>query len=112
MHFGQGGGLSVQVLGAKGGTESEVLTLAQLPSHTHGAATIPASSQPATKTDPAGCVFAVPNNGGFAYQTAANASLGGGVSLSVGSNQPHSNLQPYLCLNFIIALQGIFPSRN
>jgi len=114
IHFGQGPGLSNRSLGELSGSENETLISSQMPAHGHpGGPAAGASSQPATATDPAGRVFAVPNDGSNAYSNTANGQLGGGANLpSDGGGQPHSNLQPYLCINFCIATQGIFPSRN
>jgi microcystin-dependent protein len=112
VHFGQGPGLSNYSLGQHTGTESVTLISTQLPLHSHSLVA-GATDAPATATDPAGRVFAVPTDGNQAYG-AANGSMGaGGITLAVdGGNQPHSNLQPFLCINFIICLFGIFPSRN
>lgn len=112
VHFGQGPGLSNYPLGEQIGTESVTLISTQLPLHSHSLVA-GATDAPATATDPAGRVFAVPTDGSQSYGT-ANGSMGaGGVTLAVdGGNQPHSNLQPFLCINFIISLFGIFPSRN
>jgi microcystin-dependent protein len=101
---GQGTGLSPYTIGQAGGVETVVLTTGQLPTHTH--------SQPATAGDettnrPNG---AVPARGGV-YATPADSSALQPTS-PAGSNQPHVNIQPYLAINYIIALQGIFPSRN
>src|SRR6478609_2582952 len=114
IHLGQGPGLSNRVIGQLGGAEAVTLTLSQLPAHVHTSiGTAPASGQPATETDPAGHVFAVPADGSSAYATSSNAQLGGvETSGSSGGSQPHENLQPYLCVNFIIATEGVFPSQN
>lgn len=101
------------VLAETGGVESVTLTTAQLPVHSHaGGSTGNASSKPATDTDPAGRVFAVPSDGSNAYSGSSIGVLGGGVTtLAEGGSQPHDNMQPYHCVNFCIALFGIFPSR-
>jgi microcystin-dependent protein len=112
VHMGQGNGLSNYTLGETAGTETVALTTVQIPAHAHATPSTPASSQPATATDPAGRVFAVATDGSAAYGAAANGSLGGPAIASEGGGQAHSNLQPFTCVNFIIALEGIFPSRN
>jgi microcystin-dependent protein len=112
IHFGTLPGGSTYSLGELGGYENETLSVPQLPAHTHGATagTAPsASSLPATETDPAGHVFAAPTDGSFAYSPTA---AGGAASSSAGGGQSHTNMQPSLCINYCIALQGIFPSRN
>ena len=104
-----GGG--AYAMGQSGGVETVALAVNQLPLHVHtltGTQTT-ASSQPATQTDPAGHVFAVPTDGSLAYSPTA---AGGTTSSVTGLNQAHSNIQPYLSLNVCIATQGIFPSRN
>ncbi len=114
IHFGVGPGLSSRSLGQVDGAENVALTGTQMPSHSHsGGMVAGASSQPASVTDPAGRVFAAPTDGGNVYSDAASGQLGGGGTLpSDGGNQPHSNIQPYTCINFCIATAGIFPSRN
>jgi microcystin-dependent protein len=114
IHVGTGAGLTPKTLGEPGGTENVTLLTNQLPAHNHGytGATTPASSMPATETDPAGHVFAVPTDGSSAYSNTAGAGFGGGMSGISGGNLPHTNIQPYLCVNFVIALSGVFPSRN
>ena len=83
-----------------------------MPAHSHTAPATRASSQPATETDPAGRVFAVPTDGGLTYGAAASVSLGAAAIANAGGAQPHNNLQPFVCVNMIIALQGVFPSSN
>ena len=104
VHPGQGPGLSSYSLGQSAGAESITLTAAEMPAHTH--------SQPATNADqntnrPNG---AVPARGGV-YAGSTDGSAFDATTVAGGS-QPHSNLQPYLAVNYIIALEGIYPSRN
>jgi microcystin-dependent protein len=117
MHWGQGPGLSSRSLGESSGSESVTLTSSQMPAHTHSAvATVNASAR-SDGSSPSG---AVPADGGGnnIYSSAPDGSTtmnGGMVSTQIGAaggSQPHANLQPFLCVSFIIALQGIFPSRN
>jgi microcystin-dependent protein len=106
IHQGQGPGLSPYVLGEVSGSESITLTTANLPAHSHPANSTQAQ---ASGTRPAG---AVPAAGG-AYNTASDGStMNNGFIGNTGANQPFDNHQPSLCVNFIIALEGIFPSRN
>jgi microcystin-dependent protein len=95
-------------IGQAAGAESVTLTSNQLAIHTHA---VFASDNAATATSPSGNVWA--NWGETQYSTAApGAAMGvGGVS-SVGQGFPHDNRAPYLGVSFIIALEGIFPSRN
>jgi microcystin-dependent protein len=101
-------------IGEFSGTENVTLLASQLPSHSHAAGTTgSASGKPATDTDPAGRVFAVPNDGGNSFSATAPSLLAGAATTGPdGGSQPHTNMQPYSCVNFCIALYGIFPSRN
>ncbi len=108
VHQGTLAGGSAYVIGATGGAESVTLVSTQLPVHTHSVA---ASSAAATATAPDGAVWA--NSGDGQYSSGApNASMSNAALAPAGGNQAHENRPPYLAVNFIIALQGIFPSRN
>ncbi len=100
---GQGPGLSNHDLGEVSGEESHTLTVGELPQHSH----LPQVANGGQTTNRA--AGGVPANGGV-YSTSPNAS--GAPTGPAGNNQPHNNLQPYLGLNYCIALEGIFPSRN
>jgi microcystin-dependent protein len=106
MHWGQGPGLSDYVLGQADGSATETLTIAQLPAHVHPIGTTSAAATTGTSTG--GPALAVASTG--VYGSPVNMAPMG--SQLVGLGQPHDNVQPYLGLSFIIALQGIFPSRN
>jgi microcystin-dependent protein len=119
--FGNGAGLSPHVIGEVGGTENVTLLSTQMPQHLHTNALSMANAA-ATTNVPTGNVLAKPNftdNDGnlFPVNAYAAAPASGAVAGAVtntgtaGGNQPHSNMQPYLALNFLIATQGIFPSR-
>jgi microcystin-dependent protein len=98
---GQGPGLAAYQLGELGGVEQVTLTLAQLPAHE-----VPTSSEARTRTVPQpGSSLAT----GGAYVADSEATTA--VAL-VGGGQPHENMPPYLVINWIIALFGIFPSRS
>lgn len=128
VHFGQGAGLSPYALGQVGGTESTTLTTNNLPAHNHtfaSTSTFEATTAKATLNLPAtGTLLGktVDNTGTvvpFTYApagTTPTVAMGGlnvaGTIGVTGSNVPVSIVQPYLALNFQIALQGIFPSRN
>jgi microcystin-dependent protein len=104
--MGNGAGLSPNVLGETGGQTQVTLTTAQLPTHVHP---IGASLTAAVTNMPSPAVSL-----GVASAAAYGAPVNMGPmgSQSVGGNQPHENRQPFLPLTFVIALQGIFPSRN
>jgi microcystin-dependent protein len=108
--FGQGSGLASYSQGQVGGEESVTLTVGQLPAHTH---TAQASSAPGTSPGPGGNYWASQNQV-FLYSNAPSGTTAMAASAigATGGGQPHDNMPPYLVLNYIIALQGIFPSRN
>ncbi|HRL11111.1 MAG TPA: tail fiber protein [Aggregatilineales bacterium] len=94
--------------GQAAGSTAHTLNISEIPVHTH-AANI--SSAP-TGTSPAGMLPATGGQALFAPTSKGNLAGGGSaVVQNVGGSQPHTNMQPYLVLNFIVALQGIFPSN-
>ncbi len=100
----EGGGFT---LGERAGEQSHTLILSELPSHNHipvGSTATPALGSPA------GALWAKGNANIFT--TPPNNSMNPQCILPTGGSQPHENMSPYLVLNFIIALQGIFPSQN
>jgi microcystin-dependent protein len=107
IHAGTGPGLSSYVLGQMGGVESITLTSAQMPAHTHASA---CSSAAQASNDPSGAVPAVTADNRYGVQSPA-VPMGAMIS-TMGGSQPHENRQPYLALNWLIALQGVFPSQN
>jgi microcystin-dependent protein len=110
MFWGQGPGLTGRVIGESSGSQAVTLLQSEMPSHSHAlmASTSPAASR--TATDAA---LARSRNGN-AYQGAVSqtTSMAGQAVGMAGSSQPHNNMQPFLVLNFIIALQGIYPPRS
>ena len=113
LHEGTGPGLSQRRLGSKGGAENDTLTVNQLASHTH---TPMASNNQSESTTLNGMVIGrvEPDAAMFTQTKPANQSqpLINGVVTNTGGSQPHTNLMPTLCINFIIALVGIYPSRQ
>jgi len=105
-HQGHGPGLSRRHLGERIGDETVTLTPAQMPGHTH---VVVGTAEPAVTVDPAGARPAAPRE--HAYSEEADASMAAGALANAGGGQSHENLQPYLVLNYIIAVQGLFPSR-
>jgi microcystin-dependent protein len=108
IHQGQGVGLSPYVMGENAGTESVTLTQSQMPQHSHtvnantgGGQATPSGNFPGNEATPVKI-----------YAVASNTTMNAATLSNAGGNQAHSNLQPVLCVNFIIALQGIFPSRS
>lgn len=111
MGWGQGPGLSPRTLGEAAGEEYTTLLITQMPAHNHS---INATSDIGDSSDPTGRVLA--NTGALdkEYRTsvASVVQLNANSLSPAGGSQPHNNMQPYLVLNFYIALEGIFPSRN
>jgi len=117
MHAGSGPGLTPRSLGQKSGSETVTLTVNEMPAHNHTATgTIKAKNGQPDESNPGGQVPATLSNGTEGYADASNTNMQeGGVAVTVNNNgggQSHNNMQPYQCINFIIALVGIFPSRN
>ncbi|MGA9768897.1 MAG: tail fiber protein [Blastocatellia bacterium] len=110
---GQGPGLSSYDLGQVGGTESTTLTINQMPVHNHQVACF---TDEATSPSPKSNFFAnttVPSDANaFTYASTANNLMAPTEITNTGGSQPFGLLQPYLTLNYCIALEGIFPSRN
>ena len=113
MHNGQGPGLSSYTEGETVGVESVTLLVAQMGAHNH-------NLRMQCNGDAGSATLATPVNaypgqteGGTPYANKTNAAMGsGGGGGIAGGGQPHENVQPYLAVNFIIAVEGIFPSRN
>jgi microcystin-dependent protein len=111
MHPGQGQGLSLRDLGQIGGAESVTLLVSEIPVHTHN---LMAQTNPATTTLPAADTSLARSGGGGFYKVTPFGNLTSMAFQSLtpaGGGLPHNNLQPYLTLNYIIALQGVFPPR-
>ena len=102
VHVGNG-----IVLGERAGEASHTLNISELPAHNH----VPVgNSVQATLTSPVGNLWGL--DGSNPFNPTPNAAMNPACILPVGGSQPHENMSPYLVLNFIIALQGIFPSQN
>jgi microcystin-dependent protein len=111
MHPGSGPGLTSRRLGERGGTETVTLTESQMPQHTHS---LMAANVPASANAPSNTTALARSAAGSAYYQGgtADATLDTGALLATGGGQQHNNLQPFLTINFIIALQGLYPSRS
>ena len=110
MQPGQGQGLSLRDLGEMSGVESITLLQSEIPVHTHQ---LLVSSEPGDLQGPSNVRSLARTGNGFGYHTAQSPAVNMAFqSLAVsGGGLPHNNMQPYLTLNFCIALQGIFPQR-
>lgn len=110
IHAGHGPGLSARGLGSKSGTEKETLTVNQLPTHNHDMkGTNDLSSTPNTESNVLSRSTTVD---AYMKNDAVNQNLNQNSLTQKGGNQEHTNLMPYLCVHFIIALFGIYPSRH
>jgi microcystin-dependent protein len=115
VHFGQGAGLSNYQLGQSAGSPTVTISTTTMPSHNHNlnaakvnaaTANITPTSLPAQPTAGSPPIFYASGSGLTTH------TMPTGTVQSSGMGQPHSNMMPSLCVTFIIALQGIFPSRN
>ena len=105
IHQGQGPG-QASAVGAIGGEAAHTLTLSELPAHTH----VVSARSTGNSSTPAGNRFAGSTTPMFS--PSANTTMSPAALASVGGGQPHENRGPFLVLNFVIALVGIYPSRN
>lgn len=95
------------ILAETGGTEEVTLTVAQIAAHTHS---LLASTSAANQSSPSNNVVAQSTAADLYIEDTATAGLAPAAITPVGGSQPHTNFQPYLCVDFIISLFGIFPS--
>jgi microcystin-dependent protein len=106
MPLQQGNGFN---LGNAGGEATHTLTVPEMPSHTHTAQGV---STTATAPSATNNTWATSTANPYNTQPPPNTTLNPATIAMTGGGQPHDNMPPYLTLNFVIALQGIFPSRN
>jgi microcystin-dependent protein len=109
MSQGQGPGLSSYIIGESEGEETVTLTLPQIPAHRH---VLQAVNAIGSFPDPVNSEWAELSAVNAYSSIATNASMDAGAIGTNGGSQPHDNMLPFLAINFIIALFGIFPSRN
>jgi len=111
LHHGQGPGLSPYDIGQSGGSQNVTLLQSEIPTHSH---TPRCSTGTGNRQPAAGGVWATELTGKTDYISAPDmASAMNPQALALaGNNQPHDNLQPYLTLNYCIALQGVYPPRS
>lgn len=110
MHPGTGQGLTPRTLGETGGTERVTLDASQLPAHGHTLA-LPAVNGPATSPEPEGKLPASAGENTFSAEGTPTNMSASALAPAYGGGS-HNNLQLYLTLNFIIALQGVYPPRD
>ncbi len=109
MHPGQGPGLSLHDLGETGGAEYVILLESEIPSHSH---TIQVSSLNSQSLTPSGTITGRGNPTPIYATTFTQATMAANAIAPRGGSQPHNNMQPYIVLNFCIAMQGVFPPRS
>lgn len=109
MHPGRGPGLTAKRLGQRGGVETVTLSEAQMPSHEH---TVQGSGRPAIQDDPADRYPAATSGSTPYHAPESLVNMAPQALTDTGGSQPHNNMQPYLTMNFIIALVGLYPSRS
>jgi microcystin-dependent protein len=114
MHPGQGPGLSLHDLGEVGGSETITLLTSEVPSHAHTVGR--GLNAGGDSTSPANNIWAQAPAGrgtlSLYHETPPTTAMNPNGLVPTGGNAPHNNLQPYLTLNFCIALQGVFPPRS
>ena len=110
LHLGQGPGLSSRSIGQRSGAENMTLSEAQMPPHNHE---LRAKDLKANTQDPTGNVLAIDNGLDQIYSNEVpDTSLNTASVSDTGGGAPHNNMQPFLVINWCIALVGVFPSRN
>ncbi|HWH12475.1 MAG TPA: tail fiber protein [Solirubrobacteraceae bacterium] len=108
VHQGNNGA-ATYVLGQLAGSENVTLSTNQLPAHNHA---LQAGTSPGTQASPSGNALTASSSLGLYTTEAPDIAMAPTTVGASGGSQPHNNLQPFLCVNFIISLFGIFPSRN
>lgn len=111
INQGKGPGLTQRNIGQMSGEVTHTLTTTEMPAHSHH---VTASNRTASSASPENMFYAQdPNVGATIYSTAAsNTTMNTHMVSTAGGSQPHENMQPFLVINFCIALEGIFPSQN
>ena len=104
-------GLGSMTMGQMGGEVNHTLISTEMPAHNH-ALQIPTTSGDSTAKNPNGNILGGTASPTYAAANTANGQIGGAAIGIAGGSQPHNIMQPYLGLNFIIAMEGVYPSRN
>jgi microcystin-dependent protein len=110
IHMGTGPDGTTYQIGEMAGTEQETLTVQQIPNHSHP---LTASTDQASQASPGSTVLLAQSTVADMYiQDSPDATLAANTVQPQGGSQPHENTQPFLCINFIISLFGVFPSQT
>jgi microcystin-dependent protein len=110
IHQFQGSGLSARIIGETGGTEQETLTIQQIPNHSHA---FLASTDPGVAITPSGGLLGAGASINIFRPTPPAATPMDAASVTpAGGSQPHDNMHPFICINYIISLFGLFPQFN
>jgi microcystin-dependent protein len=109
MHMGTGPDGTTYQIGEMAGTEQETLTVQQIPNHTHP---FTASTDVAQDTNPGNKVIGQSAAVMLYIQDSVDSALSPQAITPAGGSQPHENTQPFLCINFIISLFGVFPTQT
>jgi microcystin-dependent protein len=115
MHWGTGNGLTKRTLGQTGGESTVTLTEGQMPNHDHAPNCLTTTTN--DETSPRGAVWsATPRvgrgHGPNAYSVIESVQMNAMTMNSVGGGQTHNNMQPYVAVNYIIALEGVYPPKS
>jgi microcystin-dependent protein len=109
VHQGTGAGLSARPIGSNGGAEDVTIGTSEMPVHNHP---LQATTGPGADANPAGKVTADSPSVKVYIEDPPSVSLASATVANSGGSQSHRNLQPFLCINFIIALSGLYPSAS
>ena len=109
IHMGTGPDGTTYQIGEMAGTEQETLTIQQIPNHTHP---FTVSATTALPTNPQGNCYAQSTQATLYIDDSPNVQMAPISIGPAGGSQPHENTQPFLCINFIISLFGVFPSQT
>lgn len=112
IHQGQGAGLSQRFIGESGGEQNITLLITEMPAHSHAAQSNTAGGNNNSPANNLWSTLGTTRTPPPLYFNAQNTQMNPLATGAAGGSQPHNNMSPYLVLNFIIAMQGVFPARN